>query len=112
MGDEKYVDYTMVGTRIGNKRRKMGLKQAEVNEMINLSGKYLSQVESAKTIPSIDSLMKICTALQTTPDHILLGAVRSDSDDELISEKIKIITGKKKINLLSNFIDWLAEQED
>lgn len=112
MSDEKFIDYVQMGVRIGNKRRKKGLKQAEVNETINFSYKYLSQVESGKTIPSIDALMKICAALDTTPDYLLLGAVRSDSDDEIIREKVKMITGKNKINLLSNFIDWLAEQKD
>lgn len=112
MSEEKYVDYAQMGVRIGNRRRKKGLKQSQVNEMIDFNYKYLSYVESGKTIPSIDALMKICAALETTPDHLLLGAVRSDSDDEKIKEKIKMITGRKKIDLLSSFIDWLAEQED
>lgn len=112
MSNEKYVDYEQIGVRIGNKRRKMGLRQAEVNEMIDYSDKYLSHIESGQTIPSIDALMKICAALNTTPDYILLGAIRSDSDDEHIREKVKMITGKRKIKLLSSFIDWLAEEDE
>lgn len=112
MSDEKYVDYKQMGARIGIKRRKKGMKQAQVNELIDVNYKYLSYVESGKTIPSIDVLMKICAILDTTPDFLLLGAVRSDSDDEIIREKIKLITGKRKIALLSNFIDWLADQEN
>lgn len=111
MSEEKYVDYVQVGVRIGNRRRKMGLKQSEVNEMIGLSYKYLSQIESGRTIPSIDALMKICAALNTTPDHLLLGAVRNDGDDEHIREKVKMVTGRNKIDLLSEFIDWLAEHK-
>lgn len=111
MGEEKFVDYVQVGARIGNRRRKLGLKQAEVNEKIDFSYQYLSQLESGRAIPSVDALMKICAALNTTPDYLLLGAVRSDSDDESIREKVKMITGKNKINLLSNFIDWLVEQK-
>lgn len=112
MNDNKFVDYAQVGVRIGNKRRKMGLRQSEVNEKIDFSDKYLSQVESGKTIPSIEALMKICAVLDTTPDHLLLGAIRSDSDDEKIREKVKMITGKKNIDLLSSFIEWLAERKD
>lgn len=111
MNDEKFVDYVQVGVRIANRRRKMGLKQAEVNEKIDFSYQYLSQIESGRAIPSIDALMKICAVLNTTPDYLLLGAVRSDSDDELIREKVKIITGKDKIELLNSFIDWLAEKK-
>ena len=35
--DDKYVDYSKLGVRISKRRRKLGLKQAEVNEMIGLS---------------------------------------------------------------------------
>lgn len=111
MSEEKYVDYVQVGVRIANRRRKMGLKQSEVNEKIDLSYQYLSQLESGRAVPSIDSLMKICAVLNTTPDYLLLGAVRSDSDDELIREKVKMITEKDKIELLSSFIDWLGERK-
>lgn len=108
--DDRNIDYKELGVRISNRRRKLGLKQADVNEMIGFSDKYLSHVESGKTAPSLEALIKICTALETTPDYLLLGTVRSDSDEEFIREKIKVVTGKHRISLLSNFIDWLVEQ--
>lgn len=111
MGDKMYVDYTQLGKRIASRRRSLGMKQAEVNEKAGLSDKYLSHIETGRTIPSIDVLMKICAALDTTPDYLLLGALQDGNDNmsEAAVQKIKMIKGGKK-SLLYNFIDWLAEQ--
>ena len=68
-----YVDYKEVGRRIASRRKELGLKQNKVNEMAGLSDKYLSNIETARSIPSIDVLMKICNSLDTTPDYLLIG---------------------------------------
>ena len=107
-----FVDYIEMGKRIAQRRKKLGLKQKQVVEAANLSEKYLSAIENAKSIPSIDVLMKICTVLKTTPDYILLGAVDDYRDinyDDLISDKIKNLPKNKQF-FVYNFIDWLAEQ--
>lgn len=107
-----FVDYVEMGKRIAQRRKKLGLKQKEVIEAADLSDKYLSGIENAKSIPSIDVLMKICTVLNTTPDYLLLGAVndyRDISYDTLIAEKIKKLPKDKQL-FVYNFIDWLSEQ--
>lgn len=108
-----YVDYKEVGKRIAARRKFLGLKQSHVNEMAGLSDKYLSNIETARSIPSIDVLMRICKALDTTPDYILLGATKNDDDlqtDKLALEKLKSFSGKKK-KLVYRFIDMADEME-
>lgn len=95
-----YVDYKLLGKRIAARRRELGLKQYQLNERAGLSDKYISCIETAKSIPSIDVLMRICDALETTPDHLLLGTVsntESESYDRQISERIaRLDTESKK----------------
>lgn len=108
-----YVDYKEVGKRIATRRKSLGLKQSKVNEMAELSDKYLSNIETARSIPSIDVLMRICKALNTTPDYILLGATKNDDDLDtniLALEKLKKFSGKKK-KIIYKFIDTLDELE-
>ena len=108
-----YVDYKEVGKRIAARRKALGLKQRHVNEMAELSDKYLSNIETARSIPSIDVLMRICSVLKTTPDELLIGAVtnRAEADlDPAICQKIAALDQKKK-HFLYSFIDWLAENE-
>ncbi len=107
-----FVDYVEMGKRIAQRRKKLGLKQKEVIEAAGLSDKYLSGIENAKSIPSIDVLMKICTVLNTTPDYLLLGAVNDYRDinyDTFIADKTKKLPKNKQL-FIYNFIDWLAEQ--
>lgn len=106
-----YINYKEVGKRIAKKRRSLGLKQAEVNEMAGLSDKYLSHIENARTIPSIDVLMKICSVLNTTPDYLLLGTLENPifiSDNTI--QKVKLLSEKQQ-KLLSEIIEILSEQD-
>lgn len=106
-----YINYKEVGKRIAKRRNCLGLKQAEANEMAELSDKYLSHIENARTVPSIDVLMKICSVLDTTPNHILLGTIENPNNiSENTLQKIKLLSEKQQ-NLLSAFIDILVEQD-
>ena len=103
-----YVDYKEVGKRIAKRRKELGLKQRQVNEMAELSDKYLSNIETARSIPSIDVLMRICKVLKTTPDYFLLGSVNivKESDmDNLIRDKLKKLSSEQK-QFIYNFIEW------
>lgn len=103
-----YVDYTEIGKRIAARRKSLGLKQNKVNEMAGLSDKYLSNIETARSIPSIEVLMKICAALQTTPDYILLGTTENMGMNNLISEKIQKLDVDKQ-NLIYKIIDLIED---
>lgn len=108
-----YVDYKEVGKRIAKRRKELGLKQYQVNETADLSDKYLSNIETARSIPSIDVLMRICSALRSTPNDFLIGAVDTKAAEDkpaALSDKIKKLDDSK-IEFLSNFIDWLYSQK-
>jgi len=108
-----YVDYREVGRRIAARRRALGLKQNKVNEMAELSDKYLSNIETARSIPSIDVLMRICKALDTTPDYILLGAVcenEKGSMDKLIAETVSQMPANKQ-RLVFKFAKMIEDEE-
>ena len=92
-----YVDYKELGKRIAKRRKELGLKQRQVNEMAELSDKYLSNIETARSIPSIDVLMRICGVLKVTPDYLLLGSVNDYSNDDIITSKTKDRTTERPV---------------
>jgi len=106
------VDYIALGKRIAKRRRELGFTQVHVNEMAGLSDKYLSNIETARSIPSIDVLMRICEALSVTPDYLLNGTLLKENTDlsDKISDKAKSLP-EAKLRLLDSFIDWLTENE-
>lgn len=106
------VDYILLGKRIAKKRRELGLTQVQVNEMAGLSDKYLSNIETARSIPSIDVLMRICSALAITPDYLLNGTLIKENTElsDKIADKSKALS-EKQLKLLDSFMDWLVENE-
>lgn len=105
------IDYVEVGKRLAKRRKELGLKQYQVCEMIDVNYKYISNLEKGRSVPSLETVMNLCEALQVTPDYLLMGAVLdSKVSDEKITEKISRLSGKNKI-IIQGIIDVLAENE-
>ncbi len=108
-----YVDYKEMGKRIAARRKELGLRQSQVNELADLSDKYLSNIETARSIPSIDVLMKICDVLNVTPDYFLVGSVSINEESDLekaLIQKMQFMDKDKK-KFLCDFADWLIERK-
>ena len=108
-----YVDYKELGKRIAARRKELKLRQSEVNERAGLSEKYLSNIERAVSVPSIDVLMKLCAVLKTTPDKLLLGA--EDINEvgnvgRVAALKVDNMTRGQQMLALS-LLDWIKEQK-
>ncbi len=62
------LDYTMIGKRIARRRTQLGLTQAKLSEMAEISATHMSSIERAVSIPSTEVIMRLAIALDTTPD--------------------------------------------
>ena len=108
-----YVDYKELGKRIAARRKELKLKQSEVNEMAGLSDKYLSNIERAVSVPSIDVLMKLCAVLKTTPDKLLLGTENINgvgNVGRVAAMKVDNMPRGQQMLALS-LLDWIKEQK-
>lgn len=107
-----YVDYRDVGKRIAMRRRELGLKQWQVEKSAGLSEKYLSNIERGSSVLSVDVLMKICTALETTPDALLLGTVTDEDNDyvQSITNRVQLMSSKQA-RLALSLMDWILSQK-
>ena len=104
------LDYTMIGKRIAQRRKQLGLRQVEVCERAGINDKYLSCIERATSIPSLEVLMKLALALDTTPDAFLTGSVRYDSDQwRDVAEHLRGMT-PGQLSLADSFLSWLTQQ--
>lgn len=105
------LDYAQIGKRIARRRKELGLKQAEVCERAEISDKYLSCIERATSIPSLEVLIRLALALDTTPDEFLTGSVRYQEDQwRDVAELLRGMSGKR-LALARSFLTWLREQE-
>lgn len=105
------IDYCEIGKRIARRRKELGLKQTEVCERAGINDKYLSCIERASSIPSLEVVMRLALALDTTPDAFLTGSIRFDEDQwRDVAEMLRNMN-PTKLSLAKSFLSWLAEQQ-
>lgn len=105
------LDYTEIGKRIAHRRKELGLKQAEVCERAGINDKYLSCIERATSIPSLEVVMRLALALDTTPDAFLTGSARFDEGQwRDVAEMLRSMN-PAKLSLAKSFLSWLSSQE-
>lgn len=104
------VDYTQIGKRIAKRRDVLDMTQAELAEKADLSATYTGNVERGAKC-SIETLMKLCIALNVTPDYLLLGVDKGYRNDSLEDVKNAIFRcDPKKKAVIKGFIQWYADQ--
>ena len=104
------LDYTEIGKRIARRRKELGLKQSEVEEKADLGYKYLSNIERSISIPSVEVIMRLAVALDTTPDEFLIGTLSHDNQEwRNISEMLRPMNAKQ-LSLAKSFLTWLSNQ--
>lgn len=104
------LDYAEIGRRIARRRKEMGLRQVQVCERAGINDKYLSCIERATSIPSLEVIMKLALALDTTPDEFLTGSVRYESDEWRSVAELMRGMNEKQLVLARSFLSWLANQ--
>lgn len=104
------LDYSQIGKRIAQRRKELGLKQTEVCERAGINDKYLSCIERATSIPSLEVVMKLALALDTTPDTFLIGSIRYESDEWRDVAEIMRGMNTTQLDLAKNFLTWLSTQ--
>ena len=105
------LDYKQIGQRIARRRKELGLKQVEVCDIAGINDKYLSCIERASSIPSLEVLMKLALALDTTPDEFLTGSVRYREDAWRDIAELLRGMNQRQLVVAKSFLTWLASQE-
>ena len=104
------LDYSLIGKRIAQRRKELGLRQVEVCERAGINDKYLSCIERATSIPSLEVIMKLALALDTTPDTFLTGSIRYESDEWRDVAELMRSMNSKQLELAKSFLTWLSTQ--
>ncbi len=105
------LDYSEIGKRIARRRKELRLRQTDVSEKAGISDKYLSCIERAASIPSLEVIMRLVTVLDMTYDELLMGTFQRDENDwHDVAELLKTMN-PEQLNYARCFLLWLSEQE-
>lgn len=100
----------MIGKRIARRRKLLGLKQAVVEEKADIGYKYLSSIERGISIPSTEVIMRLASALETTPDEFLVGTARQEGEEwKNVAELLRNMD-EPHLALARSFLTWLSDQ--
>ncbi|HEY8499987.1 MAG TPA: helix-turn-helix transcriptional regulator [Clostridia bacterium] len=106
------INYREMGRRIAKRRKLLNLTQEDISEATGLSNNHISNIENNHSIPSIETLMKVCEQLDVTPDYVLLGITKGTNEGLIsqINQKLKLCS-EKKLKLIDNFITWIIDED-
>ncbi len=84
------MDAQKVGRRIQEVRKSRGLTQAELAQMVDLSTKYISNVECGFKTPKLNTFVLIANALQCDANLLLSDVldVTTGRESGLVSKKL------------------------
>lgn len=101
---------TDIGNNLYKIRKSKGLTQAEVAEKADFSDRTYADIERGSTNMRIETLLKICDALNITPNDILVTNNDFEITEQYIADTIKDCTNNEKetaLKLLNVYIDSL-----
>ena len=101
-----------MGERIIARRKQLRLTQEELSEAAGVTAQTISTAELGKKALRPENLLKICTALDISPDYLLLGRI-SGEDAEILSHKVSCLTPEQYRHLediVNSFIAAVAGQ--
>lgn len=83
MNREEKVNSMIIGQRIKYARKSMNLTQEELGRLMCTDGKYISRLESGKSLPSLKRLVQLSRALKCTCDYFLwdMDVLETGSED-------------------------------
>ncbi len=96
------MDTQKVGRRIQQVRKARGLTQAELSQMVDLSTKYISNVECGFKMPKLNTFVSIANALQCDANLLLTDVldVTTGQESGLISKKLLALSPEEQRRIL------------
>ena len=99
------MDVKKVGKRIQSIRMERKLTQAELAQILNLTPKYLSNVECGAKCLSMDTFVDLANALETDANSLLVDVlnVSTPVQSSKLAERLSLLPPPKQRQLLRIF---------
>lgn len=106
-----------LGTNIRSLRSKKGWSQTELADKIGVHLTHINRIENGKYLPSLDTVVLLADALESSLDILVNGSTESSKDirieDQSFAEKIRLLNSlneeEKKAVIL--FLDSLLSKK-
>lgn len=107
------MDAQKVGRRIQEVRKSRGLTQAELSQMVDLSTKYISNIECGFKTPKLNTFVAIANALQCDANQLLSDVldVTTAQESGALSKRLQNLSVEKQRQIL-HVLEVMVEDAD
>lgn len=105
------VNKVMFGKRLKEVRNLRNLSSIKLAEICSIEPSFVRQIESAAKFPSIPVFVRLCNALNISPEYLLKDSlVEVDDPDNLkmLYDKIKVLT-PNEIELATDILEDISK---
>jgi len=101
----------IIGLRIKQFRLNAKLTQGQLAEKADVDTNNLSRIERAQTTPTLETVLKLASALEITPNDILLQSYEAPKEllDAEIVKLLKDMSNEKRKKVIE-YIQFLNQQ--
>ena len=82
--------FEKIGQRIRARRKALDMSQAELAELLEISNNHMSSIGNGKHSTKLETFLKLCDCLKTTPNHLLLGCMYPQNAPKNIIDTISV----------------------
>lgn len=86
------MNYELLGKHIREQRKSKNYTLEQLAEKLDVSTTFIGQIERAKGIPSLETLVKIANVLEISTDSLLFGDLNEQSGANHFINKITELT--------------------
>ncbi len=108
------MNYEFLGQQIRKQRKAKKYTLEHLAELLGVSTTFIGQIERAKGVPSLETLVKIANALEISTDSLLFDDLNAKAGDSYFINRISELTenlSPKGKELLLKSIENFCELE-
>ena len=102
------MNYTQLGKRIREERKKIGLTQSKLAEDIDISDAYMGQIERGERSLTLNTLVRLVNRLGISIDYLLKDYV--DIADEVIIDNQNLKRKQMALDVLKTIFSHLDDE--
>lgn len=111
------MNYVELGTKIRAERHKLGLTLDKLSEIVGISEPFLGHIERGERKLSVETLIKLASALGVTVDSLVQDSISIEQDieeNQLIHLTKKLSPKQKRmiVDLVKALLPHLEDNED
>lgn len=109
------MDKVSFGKRLNNLRKEKQMTSEQLSERCEMNAVFIRQIESAAKLPSLPTLVKLCNALEVSPEYLLCDSLDSQVTENIplsnLENKLKTLT-PDQVELVSAIVDTIISQSE